>query len=84
MEANLAERLRQQIDLLLTGFDELHDDSSLFNTITNEVITQLDVFAVVVEHWVFVERDRRFIIDEDGRWRGVLVQRPRRRASHMP
>lgn len=85
LEPDASKSLCQDVCLLLTSPDELHDHRAFLDAVTYEVIAEIDVLAAVVKHWVLAEGNHRLVIDEDEcgavSWFNIS---PRRRASQMP
>ena len=62
-EALSRQGLGQNVSKLFCSSDRLRLYPAILNTLMNEVIPDIDVFAAVVEHRVFAERDGGLIVN---------------------
>jgi len=64
--------LGQDVGRLVVSGQVVEDDVARFNLMSQEVITDVDVFGTVVELWVLGGGDGGLVVDEEwngeGRW----------------
>jgi hypothetical protein len=49
---------------LIYGPDELDDNLSFLDAVSNEMATQINVFAAIMENKVLAQRNCRLVVDE--------------------
>jgi hypothetical protein len=73
LETNTREGLGENVSELVAGADVLCTDLPSFNTLTDEMVLHLNVFAPIVKHRILAQLDGRFVVDEDCRWPASLA-----------
>jgi len=81
LEPNTPEWLGEGVHELPPKVDELKDNTSSIDTITDEVIASIDVLVVVVEGWILGQGDGGLVVNHQCRHDELLLAKLAKKPS---